>query len=673
MPRRRLVGLAGTLLVWLPVIGCGTERPPETKPPANISPEVVASKSTPIREAEPGSPEKPAKTPVSSSTSELRVTPGAFTITADDPGLQLLVTRENVDGTTQDMTSTVQWRVTPPGIARIETGGYLRPLTAGKMAISAELEGIRTIGGSEGTIEPRQDRPWDFAEDIVPIMTRLGCNTGSCHGKADGQNGFHLSLSGYDPAGDYRALVRDSGQRRVSPLDPERSLVLGKGTGRVPHGGGPRLAAGTPEYRMLLDWIRAGAPERRGKSHGGLSSVSIEPAAARLKEPGPQQLRVVAHYADGHLRDVTRQSLFKVNDDSSASVNPQGRGELLRRAEADLIVRYQSHVVSARLGTIVNPDLDFDFASLPRRNVIDEELFKRLASLKVPPSPPARDAVFLRRIALDLTGEQPTPAEIRQFLADQDPEKRSKLIDRLMARPEFILFWRIKIGDLLQISPARQGNSAYRYQEWVDRCLSKNTPWDVVVSKLLTALGDPNDIENGGPVNYALDALEPTVQAEQTAQRFLGLRMRCAQCHDHPFDVWTQDDYFGLAAFFARVQRAPPYRASGPAPPAWGQGRDRRRKGRPAPGPGAMDDGGRQSLFRAGHGQLGLGPALRQGTGRSSRRHEPQQPPDPSRTARRPGSSFRGQEVRPPGPDPHDCNFRGVRSLLRNAPRQRAG
>jgi hypothetical protein len=466
------------------------------------------------------------------------------------------VTRENADGTTQDITGAVRWAVSPPGLAAVEPGGYLWPVGEGKVSISAGVsEGEEAVAASGGTIEPRQVRPWDFAEDVVPILTRLGCNAGSCHGKAEGQNGFHLSLMGYDPEADYRQVVRDWGQRRITPLHPEDSLFLGKATGRVPHGGGPRLIAGSAEYRTLVDWIKAGAPQRRGKSHGALADVSLEPPFARLNEPGPQQLRVVARYADGHRRDVTRQSLFKVNDDSSASIDPKGRGALLRRGEVDLIVRYQSHVLSARLGTIINPELDFDFARLPRRNVIDEELFKRLASLKVPPSPPARDAVFLRRASLDLTGEQPTPAEVREFLADRDPEKRRKLIDKLMARPEFVLFWRIKLGDLLQISTARQGNTAYRYHDWVDRCLSKNVPWDVMVTKMLTALGDPNDIEDGGPVNYALDALDPTTAAEQTAQRFLGLRMRCAQCHDHPFDVWTQDDYYGLAAFFAKVQR----------------------------------------------------------------------------------------------------------------------
>lgn len=555
MFRRPLAGIAATVLAWLPTIGCGHGRGPESAPAAAPSTETIAPRISRAVETRPATSPLAATAAPVKPRSRLKVSPREFTITADDPGVQLLLTREDDDGTTEDLTGNARWTVTPPVNAVIEKGGYLRPLAGGTVKVTANLAGEESGVGCEGVIKPRRERPWDFAEHVVPLLTRLGCNTGACHGKAEGQNGFHLSLLGYDPEGDYRQIVRDWGQRRVSPFDPERSLLLGKATGRVPHGGGPRLAAGSLEYRTLLEWIEAGAPERRGVSHGALVGVSVEPAAARLKAPGRRQLRVVARYADGHVRDVTRQSLFKVNDDSSASVDHNGHAVLLRRAETDFIVRYQSHVLSARLGTVINPDLVFDFAVLPRRNVIDEELFKRLASLKIPPSPPARDVVFLRRASLDLTGEQPTPAEVREFLADKDPEKRPKLIDRLMARPEFVLFWRIKLGDLLQISTARQGNTAYRYQEWVDRCLNKNTPWDVMVSTLLTAVGDPNDRENGGPINYALDALDPTVAAEQTAQRFLGLRMRCAQCHDHPFDTWTQDDYYGLAAFFAKVQR----------------------------------------------------------------------------------------------------------------------
>ena len=402
---------------------------------------------------------------------------------------------------------------------------------------------------------PRTDRTWDFGTDIVPILTRLGCNTGSCHGKAAGQNGFHLSLFGYDATGDFLALARDAGQRRVSKLAPKESLFLAKATGQVAHGGGPRLKVGSPEYQTLCAWVRDGAPDSRGKGHGALVKVSVLPPGAILPEPGPRQFRVVAQFADGHERDVTRMAIYKTNDDSAARATPEGLVSLLGRAETDLIVRYQSHVVAARLSTVINPNLSFDFAKLKRKNFIDDELFKRLESLKVPPSPTATDAAFLRRVSLDLTGEQPPPDEVRRFIADTDPEKRTKLIDGLLKTDEFVKFWRIKLGDLLQISSTRQGNGAYRYQAWIDTALNKNRHWDEVVKTLLTAVGDPADLEKGGPVNYAMDALEPNIQSELTAQRFLGLRLRCAQCHDHPFDVWTQDSYYGLASFFAKVER----------------------------------------------------------------------------------------------------------------------
>ncbi len=468
----------------------------------------------------------------------LRISPEAFTITPDDSGLQLLAAQDD-SGSPRDVTSQVEWTVEPPDLAKVEANGYLRPIRDGIVTVRAKL--ADSVASTKITLEPRSTRPWDFAEDVVPILTRVGCNTGSCHGKADGQNGFHLSLFGYDPAGDFQALARADGQRRISRLVPEESLVLAKASGRVAHGGGPRLLAGSPEYRTVLDWIRDGAPERRGKGHGAIVKLIVDPAAVNLPEPGTRQLRVLAEYADGHRRDVTRMASFKVNDDAAASVTPQGRVAMLRRAETDLIVRYQSHVISTRLATVINPDLKFDFSKLKRRNFIDDELYKRLESLKVPPSPPASDAAFLRRVSLDLIGQQPAPEEIRRFLADTDPEKRIKLVDQLLAKHEFNLFWRIKLGDLLQISSARQNNGAYRYQAWIDRCLSNNKPWNEVVQTLLTALGDPNDIETGGPVNYAMDAVEPNVQAELTAQRFLGLRLRCAQCHDHPFDIWTQD------------------------------------------------------------------------------------------------------------------------------------
>ncbi len=551
MPRRILVLPASLGIALLVFAGCQGGQGPvpgPSKSPVNI----VASSDSVASPKKIGSAGEGSASAVPVEKPPLEVTPGSSTITADDVGLQLLAARKEV-GSPRDLTGDVQWSVLPPGLAEIEKGGYLRPKAAGEVTVQATFDGQTAT--SKITVSPRSDRTWDFGHDIVPIFTRLGCNTGGCHGRAAGQNGFHLSLFGYDSAGDFLALARDAAQRRVSTMSPDESLFLAKATGRVAHAGGPRLKVGSPEYQTLLAWVKDGAPESRGKGHGGLEKVTVEPGSAILAEPGPRQFRVVAHFADGHLRDVTRLAAYKVNDDSAAKVNDVGRVALLRRAETDLIVRYQSHVVSTRLSTVINPELSLDYSKLKRRNFIDDELFNRLESLKVPPSPTASDAAFLRRISLDLTGGQPSPDEVRRFLADNDPEKRTKLIDRLLAMPEFVLFWRIKLGDLLQISSTRQGNGAYQYQAWIDSCLSKNRPWDQVVKTLLTAVGDPANLETGGPVNYSMDAFEASAAAEQTAQRFLGLRLRCAQCHDHPFDVWTQDAYYGLASFFAKVQR----------------------------------------------------------------------------------------------------------------------
>jgi hypothetical protein len=482
---------------------------------------------------------------------EFTVNLASVTFKPGDAGCQLIVTRQSQATGRQDA-SDLAWRAEPEGVVAADRGGYLRPVAPGKAVVRAASESGELVVSV--VVDDPAGRGWDFGEDIVPILTHAGCNAGSCHGRADGQNGFHLSLFGYDPEGDHRALTHEAGGRRVSRVDPEGSLLLAKATGRQPHVGGPRIRPGSVEHETLVAWLRDGAPLRRGETHGALTGLTVEPSDVRLGEPGPQQLRVVARYADGHERDVTRLASYRVNDDSTLSIDPEGKAVLLRRAEADLVVRYQSRVVSTRLATIVTPDLDFDFSKLPRRNFIDDELFKRLTSLKVPPSPPASDAAFLRRVSLDLTGQQPQPEQVRQFLADPDPEKRAKLVDRLIGSREFVLFWKIKFGDLLQITSNRFGNGAAYYHTWLEERLSENTPWDATVRTLLTSLGNPM-VQGGGPVNYALDGPDAQTQAEQTAQRFLALRLRCAQCHDHPFDVWTQDDYFGLAAFFARVQR----------------------------------------------------------------------------------------------------------------------
>jgi len=549
------------ILLALGLSGCGWTT--STSAPANVSPAVASSSVE--RTADSGQHLKKNEglcdvpslsrarwaQGAATETPGFALTPAELTLLPGDAGWQLLGV-EKRDGKEPIDLASATWKVEPSGIVEVDAQGYLRPVGTGKALVTAHLNGSSAT--TQVKVKGDSARPWDFAEDIMPVLTRGGCNSGGCHGKASGQNGFRLSIFAYDPVSDLTSIAREAAGRRISVFNPTQSLILLKGTGVVPHGGGPRFTPRSPEYQTLRNWITQGAPERSGPVHGKLERVEIQPPNVRLAGPGPLQIRVVATYADGHQRDVTRLATYRINDDSAARIDLNGHGELLKRAETDLVVRYQSMVVSTRLATVINPELSFDFQAQPSANFIDVELLKRLEALRVPPSPPASDSAFLRRVTLDLTGQQPSVEQVRQFQADPDPEKRLKRVDELLADRDFVRFWRIKFGDLLQISQARQGPGANYYQAWIDEQLTKNTPWDEVVRSLLTAVGKPEEY-GGGPVNYALDALTPNEMAEQTAQRFMGIRLRCAQCHDHPFDRWTQDDYFGIAACFAKVRR----------------------------------------------------------------------------------------------------------------------
>ena len=541
---------------WLvvPLVGCGSK---DSEPSAAD----IARYKNPQRNCDKRAictyPAKFAPLPPA-PVARFEVGPASATLGPGDPGLQLIATRVDPAGTVRDLTAVASWDAKPVGIVAIAPDGYLRALAPGTVEVEGKFPGETTTVRTTITVAEPKDRSWNFAEDVEPQLTRLGCNVGGCHGRLDGQNGFHLSLFGYDAEGDHRSLTRDASGRRLNLLRPEASLLLTKATGTVPHAGGMKLTPGSGSYQTLLGWIKAGAPLASPTNHGRITNLAVEPGESRLDGPGPRRLRVVATFADGHTRDVTRLAQYKTNDDSTLTVDDQGQAQLLRRGEADLIIRYESQVVSTRISAVMNPDLKHDFAQDPRANFIDDQLLKRLAALGVPPSPASSDAAFLRRVSLDLTGEQPSPDRVREFLKDTEPAKRQKLVASLVGSPDFVRFWQIKLGDLLEITTARPdlGNAAITYQTWLRKQLLDNAPWDRTVHALLTGTGDPSDRATGGPVAYALEAIDPKVAAEKSAQRFLGLRLRCAQCHDHPFDIWTQDDYFGLAATFAKVERS---------------------------------------------------------------------------------------------------------------------
>ncbi|MGE3316235.1 MAG: DUF1549 domain-containing protein [Planctomycetaceae bacterium] len=391
-----------------------------------------------------------------------------------------------------------------------------------------------------------------FEFDIQPLLTRFGCNSGPCHGKSRGQNGFALSLLGFDSDMDYAALVREGRGRRVFASAPDSSLLLMKATGKTPHGGGKRFEVDSPHYELLREWIHAGAP-RTPADAPKLVRVSLEPANRSLAPKESFPLKVVAEYSDGKKRDVTDGSAFQSNDATIAGVSPEG---LLQAGpvpgEAAVMARYMNHIAVCNV-TIPLPDRvpDDVYEKLPKKNKVDELVWQKLKLLAMLPSPPTNDATFHRRAFLRAIGRQPSPDETRRFLADADPEKRTKLIDALLERPEYGDFWANKWADLLRPNPYRVGIKAvWNLDAWLRDCFRENMPYDQFVRELLTAEG--STWRNGATVIFR-DRPEVVEIGASVSQLFLGVRLECAKCHHHPFEVWSQDDFYGFASFFARV------------------------------------------------------------------------------------------------------------------------
>ena len=398
------------------------------------------------------------------------------------------------------------------------------------------------------------DRPVTFERDVQPALTRAGCNAGACHGKARGQDGFALSLLAFDPDYDYRAIVKEGFGRRVSTADPGNSLLLLKATGEVPHGGGSRLTKGSPKYDLIRRWVAAGAP-RTPKDAPTLARVTLDPARVVAAFGQEMSLRVVAHYSDGSEQDVTDLASYQSNESGYAAVTADGIIRAGRVAgEAAITARFRdkfavAHVLIPLPGA-VDPAV---YADLPRRNFIDGHVWDKLRSLGLTPSAPATDATFHRRMFLDVIGRLPTPDETRAYLADADPTKRDVLIDRLLARPEYADFWAGKWADLLRPNPYHVGIKAtLNYDAWIRDQFRRNRPYDEFVQELLTASG--STFRDGAAVFYR-NRRDPAEIAPMVSQLFLGVRLDCAKCHQHPSEKWGQRDFYGFAAFFARVGR----------------------------------------------------------------------------------------------------------------------
>lgn len=395
--------------------------------------------------------------------------------------------------------------------------------------------------------------PVSFTNDVVPIFTKAGCNSGACHAKAgNGQNGFQLSLLGYEPAEDFEHLVTESRGRRLFPAVPEQSLLLLKASATVPHGGGMRLATDSDEYAVLSRWIEQGMPN--AETDARLTALRIEPAHNTLPMRGAQQLTAIAEFSNGSTRDVTELALFESNDSSMASVTESGlveAGEV--PGKVSIMVRFQDRVaVYAGLVPLGAPLTELP----PTRNFIDTGVFATLRNIGLPPSELCDDATFLRRVTLDVAGRLPTAQEAEDFLADASADKRDQWIESLLRSPEHADFFANKWTTLLKNrrDDASDITSNFAFHSWVRDSLLANKPYDQWVRELLAATGT---VISNPPVAWYKRVKEPNQQIEDVAQLFLGVRMQCAQCHHHPFERWSQDDYYGLAAFFSRVGRKP--------------------------------------------------------------------------------------------------------------------
>jgi hypothetical protein len=391
-------------------------------------------------------------------------------------------------------------------------------------------------------------RAISFRNEVIPALTKLGCNQGACHGSQHGKGGFKLSLLGFEPESDYIAIVKSAGERRVTPFAPEESLVLLKPTLSVAHGGGKRLEPGSPIYRVVREWLESGTPGPRDDDPR-VAGLAVYPKH-RLMAPGQeQQLAVLATLSDGSQRDVTASARFDTLNEGVATVRPAGLAKTVGRGEANVMVRYQGRAAMARLTVPFAPEKAFDF---PTANVIDQRAAAKWRELGLAPSLLCSDAEFLRRAMLDAIGTTPAPDEVEEFMADPDPEKRTKLIERLLDRPEYVDFWTLKWGDILRVNSEKLGaQGMLAFNLWLREAFRTNKPVDRMVEELVTAQGS---IFSNGPANFFRIASNPDELAETTAQVFMGVRLQCARCHHHPFEAYGQDDYYALAAFFARVR-----------------------------------------------------------------------------------------------------------------------
>ncbi|MBY0328418.1 MAG: hypothetical protein RLZ61_1924 [Planctomycetota bacterium] len=493
-----------------------------------------------------------------SATSIQAIAPVSIAVFPPDVNMQsargkqrIIVQASYADGITRDVTAQAKVTISDPKIAKIVNLEVL-PVGDGKCSIAVEFEG-KTTQVPVDVKDAIKDRPISFKLDVMPIFLRNGCNQGGCHGAARGKDGFRLSLFGFDPDGDHYRLTRELNGRRINLAIPEESLLVEKSTGKVPHTGGQKFAVGEQYYNDLVRWVDAGGPQ----DPAGIAtpvSVDLFPKTALLDGKGStQQLIVRAKYSDGSERDVTSLALFLSSNDSSGKVSPNGLVTAGDRGEAFVMARFSTFTVGVPF-IVLPKDLKFSFPTTPEKNYIDTLVNAKLKNLRIAPSATCSDEVFLRRIFIDLTGMLPSVEEYKTFMANKSADKREQLVKDLMERKEFSELWVLKWAELLQIRSSNQVSykATLLYYNWLQDRIARNVPLNQWVQELLGANGGTF---NNPVTNYYQNETDILKVTENVAQVFMGMRIQCAQCHNHPFDRWTMDDYYGFAAFFTQIGR----------------------------------------------------------------------------------------------------------------------
>ncbi len=466
----------------------------------------------------------------------------------------MVVRVTDANGVHRDVTAEAKFTIADPVKAKVEKG-VIFPLADGETKVKIEWNGK----SAEVPVKVEQaatDTPVSFRLDVMPVFLKAGCNTGGCHGSARGKDGFNLSLFGYDPDGDHHRLTREMVGRRVNLALPEESMIVTKNIGAAPHTGGKLFTKDSAIAQTLIRWLEAGAPNDDPAKVATCTSIEMLPKSLLLEGPDQKfKITVRAHYSDGSDRDVSSLAVFLTSNEGSAKIDQAGTISTGQRGEAFVMARFATHTVGSQV-IIIPKALKYEWPKIEQRNFVDELVDQKIRNLRMIPSEVCNDETFLRRASIDIVGMLPKSDEVAKFVADADPQKRAKLIDQLLAKPEFVDIWALKWSELLQVRTGQNQNGGYKttltYYNWLHDQLAKNVPINQIARTLLSANG--SNLENPAANYYNLET-DPLKLSEDTAQAFFGIRIQCAQCHNHPFDRWTMDDYRGFTAFFTQIAR----------------------------------------------------------------------------------------------------------------------